>query len=67
MASDNVRNIPKTRTREFSQRKSDKDIQRTLEIAYKGKTKNVPIETQLMTTLSKLILGDEKSQDDFFL
>ena len=35
-----------------------KDIQRTVSISWKGQAKQLPIEAEVMTTLSKLILGD---------
>ena len=38
------------------------DIQRTVSITYKGKAKAVPVEEKLMTELTKLIMGDQKSK-----
>jgi hypothetical protein len=67
VASDKIRNRSNSGLKESSKRKTNKDIQRTVAFAYKGQTQNVPVETQLMTTLSRLILGDEKCQDDFYL
>ena len=44
-----------------------KDIRQTVSITYKGKAQNLPVKDELITTLSKLILGDENSHDDFYL
>ena len=55
------------RTKSGGGEKFKTEIQRTVEIAYKGKTSSVPVQDERMTELSKLILGGEESADDFHL
>lgn len=66
-SSDKTRNRSNSGLRRSSKKNQEKDIRRTIDIAYKGQTQKVPVETHLITTLSKIILGDEKSFDDFHL
>jgi hypothetical protein len=48
-------------------RKGRKDIQRTVSIAIKGKKEDLPPREKLMSTLTNIILGGERYQDDFNL
>lgn len=47
--------------------KGIKDIQRTVSIAIRGKKEDLPSHDELMTTLTNIILGGDRSQDDFYL
>jgi hypothetical protein len=67
VSSDKTKSRSNSCFREISKKNQGKDIRRTVEIAYKGQTQKVPVEMHLMTTLSKIILGDDKSHDDFYL
>ena len=63
----NLRSMSSSRVEDTGRLKGSKDIQRTVSITIKGRNDEVPSEKDFMTTLSKLILCGEKSQDDFYL
>ncbi len=58
--SANLRSLSSSLENHRNKNKGVKDIQRTVAITIQGKKNNFTNEKKLMTTLSRIILGDKK-------